>query len=89
MAPIPENMDITPDSQHEGESVGDALPTGVTDFDDITPTFEPGSRKHKRNLLESDIDINASQKAHGICINYKNLHNPYPEKENKDNFITM
>ena len=87
--PIPENIDIAPDSQHEGESDGDTVPTGVTDSDDITPTLEPGSRKHKRNLLESDIDINASQKAHGICINYKNLYNPYPEEENEDNFLTM
>ena len=27
--PIPKNIDITPDSQHEGESDGDALPIGV------------------------------------------------------------
>ena len=66
------------------------LPIGITDSDDITPTFEPGSsRKCKRNLLESDIDINAPQKTHGICINYKNLHDTYPDEENEDNFLTI
>ena len=64
-------------------------PTGITGLDDITPTLEPGSRKHERNLLESDIDINAPWKTCGICINYKNLHNPYPEEENEDNFLIM
>ena len=72
-----------------GESDGDAPPTGVTGSDDITPTLEPGSRKHKGNLLESDIDINAPWKTHGICINYKNLYDPYSEEENGDNFLTM
>ena len=58
--PIPENVDITPDSQLEGESDGDMLPTGITGLDDVTPTLEPGSsRKCKKNLLEGDIDINA------------------------------
>ena len=58
--------------------------------DDITPILEPGSsRKRKRNLLEGDIDINAPQNTHGICIDYKNLHDPYPEEENEDNFLTM
>ena len=88
-APILKNIDITPDSQHEGESDGDALPIGVTGLDDITPVLEPGSRKCKRNLLESDIDINAPWKTCGIHINYKNLHDPYPEEENEDNFLTM
>ena len=64
-------------------------PTGVTDSDDITLTLELGSsRKHKINLLESDIDINAPQKTHGIYIDYKTLHDPHPE-ENEDNFLTM
>ena len=90
IAPIPQNIDITPDSQLEGESDGDTLPTGITGSDNITLTLEPGSsRKHKRNLLESDIDINAPQKTHGIHIDYRNLHNPYPEEENEDNFLTM
>ena len=67
--PIPENVDITPDSQPEGESDGDTPPTGITGADDITPTLEPGSsRKHKRNLSEGDIDINAPRKTHGIRI---------------------
>ena len=57
--PISENIDITLDSWHKGESDRDTLPIGVTDSDDITPTLEPDSRKCKRNLLESDIDINA------------------------------
>ena len=53
-------------------------------------TLEPeSSRKLKRDLLESDIDINAPQKTHGIHINYKNLYNSYPEGENEDNFLTM
>ena len=57
--PITKDVDITPDSQHEGESDGDAPPTGITGSDDITLTLEPGSsRKHKRSLLEGDIDIN-------------------------------
>ena len=65
-------------------------PTRITSSDDIAPTFEPGSsRKHKRDLLESDININAPWKTCGIRINYKNLHNPYPEEENEDNFLTM
>ena len=29
--PIPKSVDITPNSQHKGESVGDMLPKGVTD----------------------------------------------------------
>ena len=29
-APIHQNIDITPDSQLEGESDGDTLPTGIT-----------------------------------------------------------
>ena len=88
--PIPENIDITPDSWLEGESDGDAPPTGITGTDDITPILEPGnSRKRKRNLLEGDIDINAPWKTHGIRIDYKNLHDPYPEEENEDNFLTM
>ena len=62
---------------------------GITGLDDITPTLEPGSRKCKRILLEDDIDINAPQKTRGIRIDYKNLHNPYPEEENEDNFLTM
>ena len=53
--PIPENINITPNSQLEGESVGDMPPMGVTGSDDITLNLEPGSRKHKRNLLEGDI----------------------------------
>ena len=88
--PIPENIDITPDSWLEGESDGDAPPTGITGTDDITPILEPGnSRKRKRNLLEGDIDINAPRKTRGIRIDYKNLHDPYPEEENEDNFLTM
>ena len=43
----------------------------------------------KRNLLERDIDINAPRKTRGIHIDYKNLHDPYPEEENEDNFLTM
>ena len=89
-APILKDVDITADSWPEGESDGDVLPTGITGSDDITPTLEPGSsRKHKRNLLESNIDINAPQKTHRIHIDYKNLHDPYPEEENEDNFLTM
>ena len=58
--PIPEDIDITPDSQPEGESDGDTLPTGITGLDYITPTLEPGSSRNcKRNILEGDIDINA------------------------------
>ena len=83
--PIPENIDITPSSQHEGKSVEDVPPMGITGSDNITPTFEPGSRKHKRNLLEGD----APWKTCGICIDYKNLHDPYPEEENEDNFLNM
>ena len=61
----------------------------ITGSDDITLTLEPGSsRKHKGNLLESDININAPQKTHRIHIDYENLHDPYPE-ENEDNFLTM
>ena len=41
--PIPEDVDITPDSWPEGESDGDVPPTGITGSDDITPTLEPGS----------------------------------------------
>ena len=78
--PIPKNMDITPDSWHEGESDGDVLPIGVTGSDDITLTLKPGSRKCKRNLLERDIYINAPWKTCGICMDYKSLHNPYPEE---------
>ena len=62
-------------------------PMGVTGLDDLTQTLEP-SRKHKRNILEGDIDINTLQKTHRIHINYKNLYDPYPE-ENEDNFLTM
>ena len=52
-APIPEDVDITPDSQLEGKSDGVMPPTGITGSDDITLILEPGSsRKHKRNLLE-------------------------------------
>ena len=86
--PIPENIKLTPDSQHKGETIGDMLPMGVTGLDDLTPTLEP-SRKYKRNLIEDDIDINAPWNTCGICIDYKNLHNPYPEEENEDNFLTM
>ena len=39
--------------------------------------------------MEGDIDINAPWKTHGIHINYKILHDPYPEEENEDNFLTM
>ena len=65
------------------------LPKGLTGSDDITLTLEPGSKKHKRNLLEGDIDINTPQKTCGIHIDYKNLENPYPEEENEDYFLTM
>ena len=66
------------------------LPTGITGSGDIIPTLEPGSsRKHNRSLLEGDIDINAPWKTCGIHIDYKNLHDPYPEEENEDNFLTM
>ena len=75
---------------HVNPHFHNAPPTGITGADDITPTLEPGSsRKRKRNLLEGDIDINAPQKTHGLRINYKNLHDPYPEEENEDNFLTM
>ena len=40
-------------------------------------------------MCSSDLDINAPQKTCGICIDYKNLHNPYPEEENEDNFLTI
>ena len=64
--------------------------TGITGSDDITPTLEPGSsKKHKRNSLKSDIDINAPWKTCGTCIDYKNLHDPYPVEEKEDNFLTM
>ena len=54
---IPEDVNITPDSQPEGQSDGDMLPTGITGLDDITLTLEPGSsKKRKRGLLEGDID---------------------------------
>ena len=65
------------------------MPGLQTGSDDVTLTLEPGSRKHKRSLLEGNIDINAPPKTHGICINYKNLHNSYPEEENEANFLTM
>ena len=87
--PILKNVDITPDSQLKGESVGDALPIAATGSDDMIPTLEPGSKKHKRNLLEGDIDINAPQKTHGVHINYKNLHDSYSEEEKEDNFLTV
>ena len=74
---------------NEGESVWDMPPMGVTGLDDITLTLEPGSKKHKRNLLEGDIDINTPWKTCGIHIDYKILENPYPEEENEDNFLTM
>ena len=90
LEPIPKDVDITPYSRPEGESDGDMLPTGITGSDDITLTLEPGSsRKCKRSLLEGDIDIIAPQKTRGICIDYKNLHDPYPEEENEDNSLTM
>ena len=88
--PIPEHVDIIPDSQPKGKSDGDVPPTDITGSDDITLTLEPSSsRKRKRSLLEGDIDINAPWKTCGIHINYKNLHNSYPEEENEDNFLTM
>ena len=87
--PISENVDITLNSQHKRESVEDAPPIGVTGLNDTTLTLEPGSRKHKKKLLEGNIYINALWKTCGICINYKNLHNLYPEEENEDNFLTM
>ena len=66
------------------------LPTGITGSDDITLILESGSgRKHKRNSLEGDIDINALWKTCRIHINYKDLHDPYPEEENENNFLTM
>ena len=42
-----------------------------------------------KEIYWRDIDINAPQKTHGIHINYKNLHDPYPKEENEDNFLTM
>ena len=89
-APTPKDVDIMPDSWPEEESDGDVLPTGITGSDDITLILESGSgRKHKRNSLEGDIDINALWKTCGIHINYKDLHDPYPEEENENNFLTM
>ena len=55
-APIPEDVDITPDSRPEGESNGDAPPTGITGSDDITPTLEPGSsRKCRRKWVNDSL----------------------------------
>ena len=42
-----------------------------------------------KEIYWSDIDINAPWKTHGIWIDYTNLHDPYPEEENEDNFLTM
>jgi hypothetical protein len=84
----PEPIELTPNMAHEGESEGDTLPMGVAGSDDTTHNLEP-KRKQKRNEVEGNVDINELQKTHGICTNYKLLHDPFPEEEEEETFLTM
>jgi hypothetical protein len=84
----PEPIELTPNMVRKGESEGDMLPMGVTGFDDTTHNLEP-KRKWKRNEVEGNVDINEPQKTRGICTNYKLLHDPFPEEEEEETFLTM
>jgi Reverse transcriptase (RNA-dependent DNA polymerase) len=84
----PEPIELTPNMAHEGESAGDTPPVGVTGSDDTTCNLEP-KWKHKQNEVEGDVDINEPQKTHGIHTDYKLLHDPFPEKEEEETFLTM
>jgi Reverse transcriptase (RNA-dependent DNA polymerase) len=84
----PEPIELAPDMVREGESEGDTLPMGITGSDDTTCNLEP-KWKWKRNEVEGNVDINELQKMRGICTNYKLLHDPFPEEEEEETFLTM
>jgi hypothetical protein len=84
----PEPIKLTPDMVCKGESEGDMLPMGVTGSDDTTCNLEP-KWKRKQNEVEGNVDINEPWKTRGIHTNYKLLHDPFPEEEEEETFLTM
>jgi hypothetical protein len=62
-------------------------PMGVTGSDDST--HNPEHKKHKWNDVEGEININEPQKTHGICTNYKSLHDPFSDEKDKETFLTI
>jgi Integrase core domain len=85
----PEPIELTPNMPHEGETGGSMPPMGVTGSDDRTHNLEP-KRKRKRNEIEEDdVNINAPQKTRGIRTDYQHLHDPFPEEEEEETFLSM
>jgi hypothetical protein len=84
----PKPIELTPAMPHEGETGGSMLPMGVTGSDDITRNLEP-KQKQKQNEVEEEIDIDAPWKTCGICTDYKHLHDPFPEEEEEETFLSM
>jgi hypothetical protein len=82
----PKPIKLTPPMLHEGKTGGSMPPMGVTGFDDKNHNLEP-KWKQKWNEIEEDVDINTPWKTCGICINYKNLHDPFTEEE-EENFLS-
>ena len=67
----------------EGESGGSTPSIGQIGSDDITRNL-----KRKRNELEGNVDINEPRKTCGIRTDYRHLHDPFPDEEEEENFLT-
>jgi len=67
---------------------GSMPPMGVTGSDDLTCNLEP-KQKWKQNEVEEEIDIDAPWKTCGIRTDYKHLHDPFPEEEEEETFLSI
>lgn len=84
----PEPIIITPDVPREGETAGSMPPIGVIGSDNTTQSLK-SNWKQKWNEGEGNIDINELWKMHGICTNYQHLHDPFPDEEEEETFLTI
>ncbi len=73
----PEPMVITPDTPGEGESEGSTQPISGTNSDSL---------KRKRSEEEEPQE---KQRTRGIHIDYRYLHNPFPDEEDEANEATF
>jgi hypothetical protein len=73
----PEELVVTPDLPREGESEGSMLPTIS---DQRSTGNESDSLKRKRIVEE---EANEPRKTSGKQVNYRYLHDPFPDEEEK------
>jgi hypothetical protein len=70
----PEEIEVAPDTPREGERKASAQPMGT----------KGDSLKRKRPAEEEPLDLDSPRKTRGRRINYRYLHDPFPDEEEED-----